>query len=483
MPHVVEDDPLPIAAMIPQVDPIYSSGYFQGDMMMTEQQIAEDFGVLTAEQASDDGETVELNITEEQRLLGAAAAGRRKWPNNVIFYQFEAGYPSSQATTVRNALVDYAALTNVQAVESTGSGNYALIRLGSGCSSFVGMIGGAQTMNLASGCMRRGTILHEFMHALGFSHEHTAPDRDSFVTVNLANVISGREHNFNRITGSLAVSNSYDHSSVMHYSERAFSSNGQKTIDCRGNACGQRSGFSSKDVADINALYPALSSSPTRNPTSRSPTRNPTSRSPTRNPTSRSPTRNPTSRSPTRNPTTRSPSSEPSAEPTFQPTGVWTCSASRYDNDDGCDCACGTVDPDCAKPRVADNAKLFCGSSPADESRFFCNASNACSAIVESPPDSPLDGNIILIAAGSFVAVSAAAVFALVVVGRRRRGGKRRPVDVEKSDMHAVNPMATYNQMGSGTAPYAVRATYPVLSSPPRRPQRPEQMYGNRPGI
>lgn len=30
----------------------------------------------------------------------------------------------------------------------------------------------------------------------------------------------------------------------MHYGEYFFSSNGQKTIDCRGNSCGQRGGLS-----------------------------------------------------------------------------------------------------------------------------------------------------------------------------------------------------------------------------------------------
>ena len=31
---------------------------------------------------------------------------------------------------------------------------------------------------------------------------------------------------------------------------------------------------------------------------------------------------------------------------------MWTCYFEFYDNDDGCDCGCGIVDPDCADATV-----------------------------------------------------------------------------------------------------------------------------------
>ena len=250
-PHTVEDDPKPISAMIPEVDPIYSSGFFQGDIRMTTEEITKDYGVHAATEAALNGEIV---IDNSSRRLGAASFGPKKWPNNVIYYQFERGYPTESAETVRNALLDFKALTNIYPEEAVGNGDYVLIMDDGGCSSALGMQGGAQKMSLASACMQRGIILHEFMHALGFSHEHTAPDRDSFITVNLENVEDKRGHNFERIQGSV-VSNQYDYYSIMHYSEWAFSKNGRKTIDCRGNPCGQRFGFSQSDVDDILALY------------------------------------------------------------------------------------------------------------------------------------------------------------------------------------------------------------------------------------
>ena len=79
------------------------------------------------------------------------------------------------------------------------------------------------------------TPVHELLHTLGFVHEHTRPDRDNFVDVNVENIKPGKERNFEKRKqgysdffekGSVNSENSpYDVLSVLHYGPRDFSKN------------------------------------------------------------------------------------------------------------------------------------------------------------------------------------------------------------------------------------------------------------------
>lgn len=42
-------------------------------------------------------------------------------------------------------------------------------------------------------CFVKGKIQHEILHTLGFWHEHTRPDRDSYVQVFFENVGTGKQ--------------------------------------------------------------------------------------------------------------------------------------------------------------------------------------------------------------------------------------------------------------------------------------------------
>ena len=55
----------------------------------------------------------------------------------------------------------------------------------------VGRIRGKQRLSLGNGCVYTGTIIHEFLHAIGFYHEQSRPDRDQYVRVIRQNIQGG----------------------------------------------------------------------------------------------------------------------------------------------------------------------------------------------------------------------------------------------------------------------------------------------------
>ncbi|KAG4066903.1 hypothetical protein HA402_009005 [Bradysia odoriphaga] len=85
------------------------------------------------------------------------------------------------------------------------------------------------------GCMYLGTIIHEFMHALGIDHEHVRSDRDNYVTILWENIKPDFKDNFEKLSPSEenTFGVPYNVSSIMHYKPTAFSINGQPTIEAK----------------------------------------------------------------------------------------------------------------------------------------------------------------------------------------------------------------------------------------------------------
>ncbi|KAK3728959.1 hypothetical protein QZH41_016815, partial [Actinostola sp. cb2023] len=145
-------------------------------------------------------------------------------------------------------------------VPRTTQNDYISFFVGQGCYSWTGRTGGKQRISIGSGCANMGVIAHEIGHALGFWHEQSRPDRDSYVRILWSNIQIEKVGDFKKImnggTNDLGVA--YDFNSLMHYGPTAFAKAvGLNTIEkLNGNTdFGQTNGLSDKDIEQARLLY------------------------------------------------------------------------------------------------------------------------------------------------------------------------------------------------------------------------------------
>ncbi len=177
------------------------------------------------------------------------------------------------------------------------------------CSSHVGRIGGSQKILLGELCFGNFTAHHEIGHALGLYHQHTRKDRNTFITINWANIrgclntatgsgtgncgntlcavnaanlascgctlsqATGTGQPNNRpncdMSGNFTTNNLrsniglYDYDSVMHYPNNGFSKGGQTITPVvarnpNGIVIGQTNHLSVGDIKAVRAMYPSV---------------------------------------------------------------------------------------------------------------------------------------------------------------------------------------------------------------------------------
>ncbi|VDK60981.1 unnamed protein product [Onchocerca ochengi] len=231
---------------------LYSSGKFEGDMDITEGDILE----LTNTYPIVDSEDT---YPQNNVLYNAVRNRHQLWPNSRIPYAMSNQYSSYSRSVIAAAMEEYTQHTCIRWVpRSVEDYDYIYIMPDRGCYSMVGKTGGKQTVSLGTGCIQKGIIMHELMHAVGFFHEQSRTDRDNHITVLWENIQPGMQGQFEKYDHGIidSLGADYDYDSIMHYGPRAFSGNGQPTLVPKiPIAIGQRLHFSTLDIFKINKLY------------------------------------------------------------------------------------------------------------------------------------------------------------------------------------------------------------------------------------
>jgi hypothetical protein len=216
------------------------------------------------------GDEVDPTVGVVEAAAVVAGTGYR-WPGGVVPFEIDPALPAAQATAARNAVRHWEDNTRLSfPPHRAGDAQWIYFYAGTNCSSRVGRQGGIfspppQNISLAANCFT-GAAIHEVGHAVGLWHEQSREDRDTFVTINWANIEPGLGYNFDQHISDGDDVGAYDFGSIMHYGPTAFGlldSTGapMTTITPKvtlpaGVVMGQRSGLSRGDRAAVAWMYP-----------------------------------------------------------------------------------------------------------------------------------------------------------------------------------------------------------------------------------
>ncbi|XP_020806080.1 seminal metalloprotease 1 [Drosophila serrata] len=219
-------------------DPELTAGYIEGDMVPSPQ-----------------GRNGMINETY-------------RWPDRTVYYYINPYIDTEHRNHIIRGIRIIERSSCLVFKEATSDQEYYVnvTSEAGGCFSYVGHTQRVQQLNLQNyaldtGCFRLGTIVHEFLHALGFYHQQSTWNRDEYVHIAEENILEGTENNFNKYDNETVsdFNEPYDYGSVLHYTAYAFSKNGEMTIvpleEGAEEIMGQRLQMSQSDINKLNIMY------------------------------------------------------------------------------------------------------------------------------------------------------------------------------------------------------------------------------------
>jgi NAD-dependent dihydropyrimidine dehydrogenase PreA subunit len=168
------------------------------------------------------------------KFRSASTYGPHKWPGNRLRF-FISNEVQHEAAKIRNAMSNFQRQIGncvvFEEIRQPGGDYVHIMNGGDGaCYSMVGRIGGKQDLSLGRGCTNvDSTIQHEFMHALGFYHEQSRPDRDNHIFIDFDRTEEDYCSQYMKCQACVTVT-PYNVFSIMHYDSYGFGCNGQASM-------------------------------------------------------------------------------------------------------------------------------------------------------------------------------------------------------------------------------------------------------------
>jgi hypothetical protein len=183
------------------------------------------------------------------------------WPGGSVVYEFDDNVTQANRINMRNAMAEWEAVANVSFHEEGSCGIIHCVHIQNSDhnDSSVGRQFFRQTINIFNWDLRF-VMCHELAHTLGFYHEQSRSDRDTYVRINWDQIRPGESNNFNREDGSGRYG-PYDFDSVMHYGQFDFAIGNLPTITVLPpnqewqTAIGQRGHLSQMDQMIMSFIY------------------------------------------------------------------------------------------------------------------------------------------------------------------------------------------------------------------------------------
>jgi len=124
--------------------------------------------------------------------IQAAWRQLRQWPGGQVPFRFHPNVTPANQNAMRAAMAEWERVANIDFTLRINEGDWVEIRDDTLNASAVGRVGGRQEIMIFN-WNNRWIMCHELAHCLGYWHEQSRPDRDTYVRINWENIIDDED--------------------------------------------------------------------------------------------------------------------------------------------------------------------------------------------------------------------------------------------------------------------------------------------------